>query len=57
MKKLPEGWMVYSVGSNGVDDGGKPRQARLRLRPGRAGSGEPAALIASTLLRWVRNCC
>ena len=23
VKRLPEGWMVYSVGSNGVDDGGK----------------------------------
>jgi hypothetical protein len=22
VKKLPQGWMVYSVGSNGVDDGG-----------------------------------
>ena len=23
VKRLPEGWMVYSVGGNGVDDGGK----------------------------------
>jgi hypothetical protein len=23
VEKVPEGWMVYSVGSNGVDDGGK----------------------------------
>jgi hypothetical protein len=24
VKKLPEGWMVYSVGKNLIDDGGIP---------------------------------
>jgi hypothetical protein len=34
VKKLPQGWMVYSVGSNCVDDGGKlDRKTDIGLGP------------------------
>ncbi len=33
VKKLPEGWMVYSVGANLVDDGGKVDGTDVGVRP------------------------
>ncbi len=48
VEKVPEGWMVYSVGSNGVDDGGKlDQRTDVGVGPVSRGFGGPSCSRAA----------